>query len=185
MVKSWTKRASVTAKFVAWDTIGCASGSAAGFVLGLSCVFDTAGLGSSLGAGDGRTLCASLERTCVSNPYCRATNSIGEAYSACTDGVELKLCFRARGRAIGFEDVPLIQDGCPRFPRKAVTVALEVAICLPWVRGSRCPPLGCVGMILSTQTSTRKGACKMSRLAMDLVRQVTACFLVGLMNRQG
>ena len=100
-------------------------------------------------------------------------DSIGEAYSVCTAGAELKLCFRARGRAIAFKHAPLIQDGCPRFPRKAVTVALEVAICLPWTRGSGGPPLGCVGMILSAQTSTRRGACKMARLAMDLVRQVT------------
>lgn len=73
MVKSWTKRASVTAGFVAWDTIGCASGNAAGFVLGLSCVCDTAGLGSSLGAGDGRTVCASLEQPFVSYRCSRAT----------------------------------------------------------------------------------------------------------------
>ena len=61
-VRSWINRASVTGwarggpdADVVSPIVG-ASGSTAGFGFGLSWGFDTAGLGSSLGAGEGRTL---------------------------------------------------------------------------------------------------------------------------------
>lgn len=60
----WTNRASVKDSAAADGPMFCASGSEANLDLGLSS--DKAGLGSSLGAGDGRTACTGLleERIC-------------------------------------------------------------------------------------------------------------------------
>jgi len=121
-----------------------ASGREDAWGFGLSSTFDKAGLGSSLGAGDGRT-----------------TGCGGGGGRACCG---CWACCWAAGatdcrRGFGFLIVVVviiaapdfvIHAGCCRPPRKAVAVALEDAICLSMAVEGRGVPAG-LGWVLGIE----------------------------------